>query len=270
VANPCIGCGLELDGSGNLVIAGIRETRPNGITPQQWPYQPGPANPNPEVYPSTSAIETCNGLNCDTVTGEAFAWPNTSARVARGESSLIAAEGGPLSGFIFSWGLDTGSLPAVPWTNDGVPRALSTELNVVLSNPSSCRPMYVEYRLSVGPRRAALDQGVSVATTFLGNVWDDPAPYPGDVPIGFPLGNIGFNGASPASLTDISSDGSTVPLLRNTGPGVLLSTFLAPNATTNFRVKMMGTIAVGSATPRAGQRYFIGGGFNTYIIGVHV
>jgi len=256
---PCIGCGFELDDDGLLQIKGSRVVRQDGVTPLQWPYD-GTISPEFPV----ADIALTNGLGCDQDSGDLFAFPNSTARAVRGESSLIGA-----SGFgVFYWSLDADDFPgANPWNDSGSHFGLSTYLEIALTNPSAARPMLVEYAIQLGPTEGVLDSGVVLNTSFVGNIWDDPSPYPGDAALGFAVGMSGTNPPSPGLLDDISNDGYNLRYVRPTGPGAVLSSYLAPSATTRFRVAWRGQMTVGSATTRDNQRFLVGGGFNTFIVG---
>jgi len=262
-AEPCIGCGFEINVvTGELEVKGARTHRQNlPAVPQQWPYD-GTID---DEFPVADITNT-NGLNCDQVTGDLFAFPNATARTVRGVSSLIGATGGLPTGFVFSWGIDTGSFPGPnPWNDSGAPFGLSTPVEILLSNPSSSRPMLVEYVIQLGPTQAVMDSGVTLKTSFVGNIWDDPAPYPGDGFLGFAVPFAGTNEVGNL-LDDESNDGFNLRFVRPNGSGVTLSAYLAPDATTRFRVAWRGEMGAGSATARVGQAFLVGGGFNTFII----
>jgi len=263
-AAPCIGCGFEINPvTGELEVKGARVHRQNlPGTPMQWPYD-GTIDTS---FPVADITNT-NGLNCDQVTGDLFAFPNSTGRTVRGESTLIGASS---FGNVFTWGIDTGSFPGPnPWNDSGSPFGLSTYVETILLNPSAARPMIVEYAIQVGPTEAFIDEDVSFNTSFVGNIWDDPDPYPGDTTFGFAVPGYGSN-ATGDPLDHMVTDGANIRFLREGGSGPVLSVYLPPGATTHFRVAWRGAMAVGSATARAGQSFSVGGGFNTLMIASHV
>ena len=257
-AEPCIGCGFEINAvTGELEIKGARVVRQNGVTPLEWPYDGTISDELP-----VADIALSSGLGCDQTTGDLFAYPNSTARAVRGESTLIGATGAG----VFSWGIGTGDFPGPnPWNDSGLHFGLSTFLEISVGNPSNARPMLVEYAIQLGPTTATMDSGVDLNTSFVGNMWDDPDPYPGDTALGFAVGLVGSNEVGNL-LDSKTNDGFNLRFVRPTGPGATLSAYLAPGATTRFRVAWRGQMGAGSATARAGQAFEVGGGFNTFII----
>lgn len=263
----CVGCGFEVDAFGVLQHKGARVVRQDGVTPLEWPYD-GTISPEFPV----ADIDLTNGLGCDQSTGDLFAFPNSSSRIVSATASLIGASGGAGSGFVFSWSLDKDDFPGPnPWNDGTCPVtsfALSADAEVSLSNPSLARPMLCVYSVDVGPQVALIDEGVSLNTGFVGNIWDDPFPYPGDIALGFTVPWLGDNPtADPLAHQQVGAQ--HIPFYRPSGGGVLAA-YLAPGATTNFRATMRGQMACGTATTRNGQVFVIGGGFNIRIIGVNV
>ena len=261
MADPCIGCGFEINAvTGELEIKGARIVRQDGVTPLEWPYDGSIS----DEFPAAD-IALANGLGCDQATGDLFAFPNSTARAVRGSSTLIGAT--LIPGFVFSWGIGTGDFPGPnPWNDSGNGFALSTRLELALTNPSIARPMLVEYGIQLGPTNGIMDSGVALNTSFVGAIWDDPNPFPGESALGFAAGMIGTNDPAPGLLDSNGNDGFNLRFIRPTGPGAVLSTYLAPLTTTRFRVAWRGVMAAGSATARAGQSFAVAGGFNTFII----
>jgi len=261
MADPCIGCGFEIDAiTGELGIKGARVVRQDGVTPLEWPYDGSIS----DEFPAAD-ITLTNGLGCDQATGDLFAFPNSTARAVRGVSTLIAAT--PLPNAVFSWGIGEADFPGPnPWNDSGSHFGLSTFLELALTNPSGARPMLAEYAIQLGPTTGIMDSGVGLNTSFVGNIWDDPNPYPGDAALGFNVGMAGTNDPSPGLLDNNGNDGFNLRFVRPTGPGAVLSTYLAPLATTRFRVAWRGQMTAGSATFRVGQSFAVAGGFNTFII----
>jgi len=258
MTTPCIGCGFELDELGNLQIKGARS--------REWSY-----NGSTDEFP-VKDIDVHNGLSCDPVTEDLWAYPNASARFATGTAPLIGATGGPLTGFIFTWSLDKDDFIGANPFNDGTcPEtgfALSDDASIQLENPSGSRPMIVTYSIDWGPMASLLDEGVSFYTNFQARIWDAGDPVPGFVNYGFQVNFLGSNDtADPLDFMQIGQQ--HIPVYRPGGGGVLAN-YLAPLGCTFFEARLRASMICNTATTRDGQQLTIGGGFNIRIMGVPV
>lgn len=232
MANPCIGCGFELDVDGNLQIKGDRSAA--------WPT------------PDWGQISACNGLRCDPVTGNLHAPPPDRCVVAAAESRPINATE---FGAVFSWDMDSGSLGGGnPWANFETVN-IGTTGGGKLKNPSNCLPMVIQYVFYIGPVYANLDEDVSINVNL-------------EVAVdGYAGQTFAVNIYGNTTFPHIESRAAQTGILYRpvAGEPAPFNTYLAPGATTTFSAALQGNIS--GATATIGQSVAIGGGGGVKAIG---
>lgn len=252
----CLGCGLGVTFDGELYLSGPRETRQDGVTPMEWPYNGSVAE---DEFPNTGAagLVLGNGLCFDHQEDDGFcrifAFPNATARVEQGELTPIgvAVPDG------WYWSLIDGAFDA-PWNDTGVRFDLTDEVQIDVTNPSLNRPMIASYAVDVGNMLTSLDNAVGIEIAIATKVWDDPNVEPA-YDIGSILGYIRGDSNTPGALSSDSISPVHYELNRKNGTvHAALATYMPPSTSgtpsiTHFKAKLVAFMDNGTATATGGQ-----------------
>lgn len=234
MADPCIGCGFEIDGvTGDLLLLGPRE--------EAWPY--------------SGDISDCNGMACDPNTDEVWAPPEHDL-VVTGSSVGAPVNFQAQFGFVYRWDIDTASLaanPASPWNTPGAD--ITTTASITLTNPSGCRDMLYWVGVGVGAITTTLDSNVAVSITAAIQV--DGGGY---AAYGFTNTLRGDN-TVPLTLDQIANQNSVLP----SDPFLPTALSLPPGGSVDLDVKLVG--AGSNYTATVGQQVIIGAGITLHAWG---